>query len=102
MVNSTSMSSDRSIPDLWDVFGGRGLGVRRNSWQKMQMQLSEDEQAVTELFNDLHLHADLPADNSPGKHKNSRYPSLFSLENHISQSVSESTCCFSYCRGMSK
>ncbi|KAI9553564.1 hypothetical protein GHT06_021482 [Daphnia sinensis] len=75
MVNTSSaMSSERAIPDLWDVFGSRGggLAVRRNSWQKMQKQLSEDERTVTELFNDLHVHADLPAENNsiPSKHKN--------------------------------
>lgn len=72
MVNSASMSSERAIPDLWDVFGSRGggLAIRRNSWQKMQKQLTEEEQAVTDLFNDLHVHADLPAENnSPAKHK---------------------------------
>lgn len=72
MVNSTSMSTDRSIPDVWDVFGGRGLGVRRNSWQKMQLQISEEERAVTELFNDLHLHDDLPDNSAPAKSRNSR------------------------------
>lgn len=78
MVNSTSMSSERAIPDLWDVFGsrgGNGLAIRRNSWQKMQKQLSEDERAVTELFHDLHLHDD-PSDSqqtqSPTKQNNDR------------------------------
>ncbi len=73
MVNSASMSSERAIPDLWEVFGSRGggLAIRRNSWQKMQKQLTEDERAVTELFNDLHVHADLPVENnsSPAKHQ---------------------------------
>ena len=78
MVNTSSaMSSERAIPDLWDVFGSRGggLAVRRNSWQKMQKQLTEDERTVTELFNDLHVHADLPPENNPNKHKNARWDS---------------------------
>lgn len=88
MVNTSSaMSSERAIPDLWDVFGSRGggLAVRRNSWQKMQKQLSEDERTVTELFNDLHVHDDLPTENNsiPSKHKN-RWESEFSFKSNNS------------------
>lgn len=77
MVNSASMSTERAIPDLWDVFGSKGmLPIRRSSWSKMQAQLSEDERAVNELFSDLHIHAgDLGGDHDPpssGSRKNSR------------------------------
>lgn len=80
MVNSgRGMTTERAIPDLWEVFGSRGsngsggggLGIRRNSWQKMQAQLSEEERAVTELFNDLHLQLESPGDHSPDPKKNS-------------------------------
>jgi len=62
------MSTERAIPDLWEVFGSRSgmvLPVRRNSWQKMQAQLSEEERAVTELFNDLHIHAKVDLSSDP-------------------------------------
>ena len=91
MVNSgRGMTNERAIPDLWDVFGSRGsngsggagLGIRRNSWQKMQAQLSEEERAVTELFNDLHLQLESPGDRSPDAKKNStRYVSIVCLSN---------------------
>ena len=87
MVNSgRGMTTERAIPDLWEVFGSRGsngsggggLGIRRNSWQKMQAQLSEEERAVTELFNDLHLQLESPGDHSPDPKKNStRYVIAF-------------------------
>ena len=57
--------TERTIPDVWEVFGkqragagggggGGGVGGRRNSWQKM---MTEEERTVTELFSDLHMHA---------------------------------------------
>ncbi len=60
--------SERTIPDVWDVFAKQRMPIRRNSWQKMQVQLNEEEKTVTDLFSDLHIHANAGGGAEDGLH----------------------------------